>query len=69
MEETPKILEGHTDREKGAYLGAIASIATADREASPEELEHMAQLCDAADLSEVQNSPLSGRPPNYQAMS
>ena len=54
MEETPKILEGHTDREKGAYLGAIASIATADREASPEELEHMAQLCDAADLSEVQ---------------
>src|SRR5215204_6212684 len=54
MEENQKILQGHTDREKGAYLGAIASIATADREASQEELEHISGLCDAADLSEQQ---------------
>src|SRR5215217_7762514 len=54
MEENRKILEGHSDLEKGAYLGAIASIATADREASPEEIEYISQLCDAADLSEQQ---------------
>jgi uncharacterized tellurite resistance protein B-like protein len=54
MEDNSRILEGHSDREKGAYLGAIASIATADREASQEELDHIAQLCDAADLSDTQ---------------
>jgi uncharacterized tellurite resistance protein B-like protein len=54
MEYNEKILEGHSDLEKGAYLGAIASIATADREASAEELEHIAGLCDAADLSDQQ---------------
>jgi uncharacterized tellurite resistance protein B-like protein len=51
-EET--ILEGYSDLEKGAYLGAIASIATADREASPEELEYIGNLCDAAQLSPQQ---------------
>jgi uncharacterized tellurite resistance protein B-like protein len=40
--------------EKGAYLGAIASLATADRQASEEELEHIMQLCDAANLSQQQ---------------
>ncbi|SRR5829696_5953389 len=54
MEENRKILEGHSDLEKGAYLGAIASIATADREASEEELEYISELCDAADLSPQQ---------------
>lgn len=54
MEETT-ILEGYPDQEKGAYLGAIASIATADREASPEELEHITALCEAADISETQH--------------
>jgi tellurite resistance protein len=49
-----KILEGYTDMEKGAYLGAIASIATADREASPEEIAHIEELCDAAGLSQPQ---------------
>jgi tellurite resistance protein len=52
MAET--ILEGYSNPEKGAYLGAIASIATADREASPEELEYIENLCDAAQLSETQ---------------
>jgi tellurite resistance protein len=53
MEQTT-ILEGYSDLEKGAYLGAIASIASADREASPEEMEHLTDLCEAAGLSEPQ---------------
>ena len=56
MEEHKTLLEGYSDREKGAYLGAIASIATADREASQEELEYIAALCDAAALSEPQKT-------------
>jgi uncharacterized tellurite resistance protein B-like protein len=51
MEKRESILEGYSDLEKGAYLGAIASIATADREASPEELEYIENLCEAAQLS------------------
>jgi len=54
MEERETILEGYSDLEKGAYLGAIASIATADREASSEELEYIGNLCDAAKLSTQQ---------------
>ena len=54
MEKEERILNGHSDLEKGAYLGAIASLATADREASEEEMEHIAGLCDAAGLSEQQ---------------
>jgi len=38
------ILTGHSDVEKGAYLSAIASIATADKQASPDEMEYMRQL-------------------------
>jgi uncharacterized tellurite resistance protein B-like protein len=54
MENHETILEGHTDPEKGAYLGAIASIATADKEASPEELEYITELCESAQLSATQ---------------
>jgi len=54
MATSETILEGYSDPEKGAYLGAIASIATADREASPEELEYIENLCNAAELSENQ---------------
>jgi len=54
MATSETILEGYSDHEKGAYLGAIASIATADREASPEELEYIEHLCQAAQLSEKQ---------------
>jgi len=54
MSNNDRILEGHSDLEKGAYLGAIASIATADRLASPEEIEHLSELCDAAELSDEQ---------------
>lgn len=54
MENGESILEGYSDLEKGAYLGAIASIATADREASQEEIDHIKQLCTAARMSPQQ---------------
>ena len=49
--EKQTILEGYSDLEKGAYLGAIASIATADREATEDELGYIRELCEAANLS------------------
>src|SRR3954465_3955217 len=54
MENKETLLVGHTDQEKGAYLGAIASIATADRQASQEELDSIAELCDAAQITDQQ---------------
>jgi hypothetical protein len=56
MENTPVILEGYSDLEKGAYLGAIASIATADHSASEDELEYIEALCESAQLSESQTA-------------
>ena len=52
--EQEKVLKDYSDLEKGAYLGAIASIATADRQASDEELEYIDALADAAELSASQ---------------
>jgi uncharacterized tellurite resistance protein B-like protein len=54
METTEKILDDYSDQEKGAYLGAIASIATADRSATEEEIEYIRSLAQAADLSAAQ---------------
>ncbi|RYZ30883.1 MAG: TerB family tellurite resistance protein [Chitinophagaceae bacterium] len=54
--EKQTILEGYSDLEKGAYLGAIASIATADREATEEELGYIRELCEAANLSGEQTA-------------
>src|SRR5687768_575988 len=54
MEQTTTILDGHSDQEKGAYLGAIASIATADRSAGEEEKLYLKALCESANLSEEQ---------------
>jgi uncharacterized tellurite resistance protein B-like protein len=56
MEENHNILEGHTDIEKTAYLGAIASIATADRQATEEELAYISGLCNAAGLNTDQTT-------------
>jgi uncharacterized tellurite resistance protein B-like protein len=56
MEQSDNILAGYTDEEKGAYLGAIASIATADRAATDEEVEHLRALSQAADLSPGQEA-------------
>jgi uncharacterized tellurite resistance protein B-like protein len=49
-----KLLRDYSDQEKGAYLGAISSIATADHTASDEEMEYIMALADSADLSEEQ---------------
>ena len=54
MEQTEKLLKDYNDEEKGAYLGAIASIATADRQASEEELAYIGELADSADLTPEQ---------------
>lgn len=50
------MLKNYSDEEKGAYLGAIASIATADRQASEEEQEYIGALADSAELSEAQKA-------------
>jgi uncharacterized tellurite resistance protein B-like protein len=54
MEQSEKLLKDYTDMEKGAYIGAIASIATADKTASEEELEFLDELADSATLSPEQ---------------
>ena len=54
MDNTQTILDGHTDAEKCAYLTAIASIATADRQASEEELQSLTTLCESASLPDEQ---------------
>ena len=52
MENTQTILLEHNEEEKTAYLTAIASIATADREASENEIQSLNTLCESAGLSE-----------------
>jgi uncharacterized tellurite resistance protein B-like protein len=51
MTQQEKLLKDYSDNEKGAYISAIASIATADRTASEEELEFLETLADSAELS------------------
>ena len=54
MEQTELLLQDYPEVEKGAYLGAIASLATADHVATEEELAHLTALAEAAGLSEAQ---------------
>jgi len=54
MENSQALLEGSSDMEKGAYIGAIASLATADRRATEDEIEYLTALCQAAKLSTEQ---------------
>jgi uncharacterized tellurite resistance protein B-like protein len=56
MEKSENVLAGYGDQEKGAYLGAIASIATADRSATEEEVQHLRSLAQAAELSSEQEA-------------
>ncbi|HXH99282.1 MAG TPA: TerB family tellurite resistance protein [Sphingobacteriaceae bacterium] len=49
--ETQQLLKDYSDQEKGAYLTAIASIASADRSASEEELDYLKLLSQEANLS------------------
>ena len=50
--EMEKILTGHLPQEKAAYLGALASLATADRHAGEEEINHLKEMSSAAGLPE-----------------
>ncbi|HEY0653277.1 MAG TPA: TerB family tellurite resistance protein [Chryseosolibacter sp.] len=52
--QTTSVLSGYSEREKGAYLAALASLSTADRQASQEELDHLRELSHAAGLSQQQ---------------
>jgi len=57
MEKT--LLKNYSDLEKGAYLGAISSIATADHSATDEEIEYIMGLAKSADLSEEQKQAVA----------
>ena len=46
-----QLLENYSDQEKAAYLSVIASLASADREASAAEIEFLQQLAHQAGLS------------------
>ncbi|RFP64856.1 TerB family tellurite resistance protein [Hymenobacter lapidiphilus] len=46
-----QLLQNYSDQEKAAYLSAIASLASADREASAPEIEFLQQLAHQAGLS------------------
>ena len=54
MQASQKLLKDYSNMEKGAYLAAIASIATADRVASDEEIEYLEELAESAELSSDQ---------------
>jgi uncharacterized tellurite resistance protein B-like protein len=49
--DSPQLLQNYSDQEKAAYLSAIASLASADREASAAEIEFLQQLAQTAGLS------------------
>jgi len=58
--ETETLLKDFSQQEKTAYLHAIASLATADRSASPEEIEYLTLLSQKAQLTpQEQNEVLS----------
>lgn len=46
-----QLLQNYSDQEKAAYLSVIASLASADREASPAEIEFLQQLAQSTNLS------------------
>ena len=49
--QSETLLTKYAEHEKVAYLGALAGLATADREASDEEIEHLREIAHAAGLS------------------
>jgi uncharacterized tellurite resistance protein B-like protein len=51
MQQDTHILKDYSDQEKTAYIASIASIATADRQASEDEIEFIQALTDSAGLS------------------
>lgn len=53
-----ELLSGYPSQEKAAYLGALASLATADRHADEQELEHFAEMGSAAGISEAETQTI-----------
>ncbi|ALI98860.1 tellurite resistance TerB family protein [Rufibacter tibetensis] len=51
-EENTTLLKDYSDQEKGAYLGALATIASADGHVSEEELQFLQLTSEAAELPE-----------------
>jgi uncharacterized tellurite resistance protein B-like protein len=49
--QSETLLTKYAEHEKVAYLGALAGLATADREASEEEVEQLREITHAAGLS------------------
>ena len=49
--QSQNLLTKYAEHEKAAYLGALAGLSTADREASDEEVEHLREIARAAGLS------------------
>jgi uncharacterized tellurite resistance protein B-like protein len=55
METTSEtVLTGYSEQDKAAYLGALAALATADREAGAEEVEHLREIAHAAGISSTE---------------
>lgn len=50
MEENTTLLKDYSEQEKGAYLGALATIAAVDGNVSEEELEFLRLMSEAAEL-------------------
>jgi uncharacterized tellurite resistance protein B-like protein len=50
--ESEQILTGHSSSEKAAYLGALASLATADRSADEQELNQLKEMASASGISD-----------------
>jgi uncharacterized tellurite resistance protein B-like protein len=55
-----QLLKDYSDTEKGAYLGAIASIASADHNASEQELQFLSALSKTAHLSSESEQAVLG---------
>lgn len=50
--DSEQLLSGYSSKEKAAYLGALASLATADRRADEQELEHFRALASTAGIDD-----------------
>ena len=49
--QSETLLAKYAEHERAAYLGALAALATADREASQDEVEHLREIAHQAGLS------------------
>lgn len=56
--QSETLLKGYSEQEKAAYLGALAALATSDREANGEELEHIRDVAHSAGLSAEQEQQI-----------